>query len=121
MYIQFYIKDIIVISSSIILKIRTENQLIEVKNYVINRDHLSRDPRTTWFSHLVRGPTGPNPSEIFKFLLVLVRSCPSLGLLGPGPIRSVRGQPVLVRASLHLSVIILSVIILSVINFPKKS
>ena len=42
MYIQFYIKDIVVISSGIILKIRTENQLLEVKNYVINRDHLSQ-------------------------------------------------------------------------------
>ena len=72
--------------------------------------------------HLVRGPTGPNRSEIFKFcwswsgpgfeiFSVLVRFGPGVliffrfwsgPVLGPGPIRSVRDQPVLVRGSLVL-------------------
>ena len=55
-----------------------------------------------------REPTGPNRSEIFNFLLILVRSEGSIfagpgTFLGLGPNRSVRNQPVLVRGSLvHL-------------------
>ena len=50
-------------------------------------------------------PTGPNRTEIFKFLLILVRSEGSIfggpgTFLGPGLNRLVRNQSVFVRGSL---------------------